>query len=354
MSNLRFAAFGAGFWARYQLAAWQDVPGATCVALYNRTRGRAEALAQQFGIPQVYDDAAALLERERLHFVDIMTDVDSHPHFVGLAARHGLPVVCQKPMAPSLALAEEMVATCGQACVPLIIHENWRWQTPIRQLKALLDQAEIGDVFRARIRFSSGFPVFDNQPFLKELEQFLLTDIGSHILDVARYLFGDAQSLYCQTARVRQDIRSEDVATVITRHGQITCVCELSYASVPEDERFPETLILVEGSAGTIELAPNHWLRLTTRGGTVSRRVAPPHYGWADPAYDLVHASIVPCNAAILHALRTGQPAETAAQDNIKTVRMVFGAYQSSALNQVVTLNHPEPGTRPPASSGLS
>jgi len=171
---------------------------------------------------------------------------------------------------------------------------------------------------------------------------------------VARYLFGDAQSLYCQTARVRQDIRGEDVATVITRHGQITCVCELSYASVPEDERFPETLILIEGSAGTIELAPNHWLRLTTRGGTVSRRVARPHYAWADPAYDLVHASIVPCNAAILHALWTGQPAETAAQDNVKTVRMVFAAYQSSALNQVVTLEHPDPGAHPPASSGLS
>jgi len=63
-----------------------------------------------------------------------------------------------------------MVATCRQAGVPFIIHENWRWQTPIRHVKALLDRATIGQPFRARIQFSSGFPVFDNQPFLKELE----------------------------------------------------------------------------------------------------------------------------------------------------------------------------------------
>ena len=56
----------------------------------------------------------------------------------------------------------------------------------------------------------SGFPVFANQPFLKELEQFILTDLGSHTLDTARFLFGEAESLYCQTRRVHPDIKGED------------------------------------------------------------------------------------------------------------------------------------------------
>ena len=55
MSELRFGVIGTGFWARYQLAAWREVPGARCVALYNRTRAKAEKLAAEFGIPAVYD-----------------------------------------------------------------------------------------------------------------------------------------------------------------------------------------------------------------------------------------------------------------------------------------------------------
>ena len=64
-----------------------------------------------------------------------------------------------------------MVAACRRARVPLFIHENWRWQTPIRQLKRVLDEGHIGKPFRARIDMISGFPVFRNQPFLRELKQ---------------------------------------------------------------------------------------------------------------------------------------------------------------------------------------
>ena len=75
MNELRFAILGTGFWARYQLAAWRDVPGARCVALFNRTRAKAEALAREFGVPAVHDDAEELLRCERPDFVDIITDV---------------------------------------------------------------------------------------------------------------------------------------------------------------------------------------------------------------------------------------------------------------------------------------
>src|SRR5690606_31804952 len=142
-----------------------------------------------------------------------------------------------KPMAPALAEAEAMVATCRQAGVPFFIHENWRWQTPIRRFHQLLNDGRIGAPFRARIHYASSFPVFANQPFLAELDQFILPDIGSQILDVARFLFGEANSLYCQTHHVFRDlkgeaVRGEDVATVImaTDRG-LTVTCEMSYAS---------------------------------------------------------------------------------------------------------------------------
>ncbi|NDJ60692.1 MAG: Gfo/Idh/MocA family oxidoreductase [Chloroflexi bacterium] len=342
MSNLRFAMFGTGFWSRFQLAGWYEAGGVECVALYNRTRAKAEQLGQAWNIDKVYSDgeAEALLDNEQLDFVDICTNVETHYPFVKLAAERKLPVVCQKPMATTLAECEAMVAACREANVPLFINENWRWQQPLRDFKRMLDSGRIGKPFRARIHYVNSFPVFDNQPFLKELEQFILTDIGSHILDAARFLFGDAQTLYAHTYRAHPDIKGEDVATVMMTMGDdaLTVVCEMSYASRTEIERFPETYVYVEGHNGFLELGPDFWIRETTADGTLAKRYPPPRYPWADPAYDLIHASIVPTQADFVQALRGEGAAETTGDDNLKTMQLVFGSYESAASGQVITL----------------
>jgi D-apiose dehydrogenase len=339
MADLRFAIIGAGFWARFQLAGWCELEGASCVAICNRDRERGEALAREFDVATVYTDARRMLETERLDFVDIITGVESHAPLVRLAAEHRLPAICQKPMAPTLAEAAGMARACRQAGMLFLVHENWRWQTPLRVLHQELLSGRIGRVFRARIHFCSSFPVFENQPFLKELEQFILTDIGSHILDVARFLFGEAESLVCQTRRIHEEIKGEDVATVMMKMADgATVVCEMSYASRLEHERFPETYVVVEGERGSIVLGPDYWIRVTTAEGTCSRRCSPPRYAWADPAYDLVQASIVPCNADLLSALQGKTTAETTGEDNLKTMALVFAAYDSARSGHVVRL----------------
>jgi predicted dehydrogenase len=332
-SPVHVAIFGTGFWAKYQIAGWRELPGVRIAALYNRTRGKAEALAKQFNVAAVYDDAEELLRRERVDVVDVITDVDTHAKFVQLAAKHKIPVICQKPLAPDLRTAESMLAACKSAGVPLLVHENWRWQTPIRALKRVLDSGEIGRAFRARFDFITGFPVFANQPFLRELEQFILTDIGSHILDAARFLFGEATNLYCRTQKVHRDIRGEDVATVVmAMGGGATVTCNMAYAENHlEDDRFPETYVFVEGEKGSARLGPDYWVRVTTAEGTHAKRHPPPRYAWADPAYDVVQASIVPCCADMLAHVRGEKVAETTGDDNLKTARLVFGSYESAA-----------------------
>lgn len=338
--RLRFVLLGAGFWAQYQLAGWMETGGAECVAVYNRTRAKADALAARFGIPAVYEDPEEMLLRERPDFVDIVTAVETHAPFIRLAVRHGIPVVCQKPLAVSLEEAEQVVAECRAARVPLYVNENWRWQRPIRALKEVLDSGVIGTPFRARIDMISGFPVFANQPFLKQLEQFILTDLGSHTLDTARFLFGEAESLFCTTQRIHTDIRGEDCATVVLKmESSMTVLVEMAYAeNWLERDRFPETAIFVEASRGSAELALDYWIRVTTNDGTHSWRVPPPRYPWADPAYDVVHSSIVPCQANLLAALAGRGEAETSGEDNLKTVRLVFAAYESARANRVVDL----------------
>ena len=218
MEKLKFAVFGCGFWSKFQIGAWSELKDAELVAVYNRTREKAEKIARYFGVPHVYDNPWDLYKNEHPDFVDIITDVDTHAYFVEMALDHGIKnIICQKPMAPDFETAKRIVSSCSEAGTKLFIHENYRWQAPVRRLKEIIDSGVIGRPFKARVSFLSGYPVFDNQPFLRDLDHFILTDMGSHVLDVCRFLFGECEELWCQTRAVNKGIKGEDLATVMMR-----------------------------------------------------------------------------------------------------------------------------------------
>ncbi|MBZ5565846.1 MAG: Gfo/Idh/MocA family oxidoreductase [Acidobacteriia bacterium] len=331
--------FGTGFWAHFQLPAWQELEGVECVAIYDRSRTCGQRFASQFHVPAYYVDPEELLQREKLDFVDIVTYPFTLSRFVKMVAAHKIPVISQKPMAPSVAIAEENLRACREAGVPYFIHENWRWQTQLRELKKTLDSGIIGKPVRARISMVSTFPVYLNEPQLKDLEEFILTDTGTHILDIARFYFGEAH------------VKGEDVATVMMMMGgRTTVTCELGYPeNHMEHEYFPETMIFVEGDKGTAEIGKDYWLRVTTETGTHARRYPPIWYPWVNPSYHVIHSSIVPCNANFLQALRGEGAAETTGEDNVKTLKLVFAAYESARSGNAVCLEGrpaPEDGQR--------
>ncbi len=339
-ATLRCAIVGTGFWANFQIAAWLEIPGVQIVALYNRTKGKAEEVNRKFDLnATVYDDYEALLKNENIDFVDIITDVDSHELFTVMAAEKGIDVVSQKPMAATFEQANNMVATCNNAGVKLFVHENFRWQAPIRKLKNALDGGVIGKPFKARVSFCSAFPVFDNQPFLATLDRFILMDIGSHVLDICRFLLGEVSSLFCLTQRVNATIKGEDVADVLMEMNNGThCYAEMSYASILEKEAFPQTLVLIEAEKGSLQLANDFEIKVITRDGViVNEIITPKKYSWVDPAYAVVHSSIVDCNADILNGLKGGF-CETTGIDNLKTVDLVWKSYESAAAAKKITI----------------
>src|SRR6185503_11424692 len=132
-------------------AAWREVGGADCVAIYNRTRAKAETLARALGIPTVYDDAEKLLREVKPDFVDNITEVGGHRPLSLLCARRRIPCICQKPMAASLKDAREMVNAFHKAKTPFFVHENWRWQAPMVALRKAVDSGVIGTPFRGRL-----------------------------------------------------------------------------------------------------------------------------------------------------------------------------------------------------------
>ena len=332
------AIIGTGFWSNYQLSAWRELQGVSFVAAYNRTKEKARLFAKQFNIENVYDDVTRMLDEQHLDFVDIITNPETHLHFTELAANRGVDVICQKPMADSETSAQKMYDICKAAGVKLFIHENFRWQAPIRALKQLIDAGTIGKIGKGQISFCSAFPVFDNQPFLAEAEHFILTDIGSHVLDICRFLFGEAETLFCLTQRVNPSIKGEDVANVLMKmKNGVHCFAEMSYASIREKESFPQTLAFIEGNGGSIQLTHDFVINITTKTGTTTKKAEPPLYEWADPAYAVVHSSIVECNRDILNGLNGGK-SETTATDNLQTVKLVWAAYKSAASGKSIQL----------------
>ena len=138
MKPLKFAIFGCGFWSQFQLGGWQELEGVECVALYNRTKSKADDLAKRFGVAASYDDPEALMQNEELDFIDIITDVDTHALFTKLGAKYGKHVICQKPMAPDFNTAQEMMKMTRDAGVKYYVHENYRWQPQFRRVKQIL------------------------------------------------------------------------------------------------------------------------------------------------------------------------------------------------------------------------
>ncbi len=340
MSTKKFAIFGTGFWSQFQIGGWQELEGAECVAFYNRTKSRAEELAGRFNVPNVYDDPEELLRNEQLDFIDIITDVDTHARFTELGAKYGVDVICQKPMAPSYAQAQSMMKMTKDAGVKYYVHENYRWQPQFRRVKEILDTGLIGKPFRCKTAFNTAFPVFETQPFLAELEEFALTDQGSHQFDVLRFLFGEAESIYTQIQTVNPTIKGEDVATSLIRmKNGVVCIQEISFSSPLEHEIFPQTLLLIEGNKGSIRLDADFRISTTTPKGTEKEVVEMKKYGWQTDRLKPEPPSIVDCNNDILQDMMGNARAETTGADNFETVKLVWAAYQSAKESKPIRLS---------------
>jgi predicted dehydrogenase len=206
-------------------------------------------------------------------------------------------------------------------------------------VKRVVNEGTIGKPYRGNINLIGYSPLeYIEQPFLKDLPQLSLMDIGTHVVDTARYFFGEPSSLYCQHLRSRDDIKGEDVATIIMKMGDVICTVETSNATRTSHNHYPEVLVFIEGTKGSVELSTDYYIKVNTDDGSLVYRVDPPMYPWIRHDQPHWHASIIPCNADCLKEIKTGQPAETTGDENMKTMNLVFKAYESAKKNQVISL----------------
>ena len=100
-----------------------------------------------------------------------------------------------------------MAGACDKAGITLMVHENFRWQSPIQAVRRAIDSGAIGKPFFGRISFRSGYDVFSGQPYLATGKRFIIEDLGIHTLDIARFLLGDVTTITARTARINPHCR---------------------------------------------------------------------------------------------------------------------------------------------------
>ena len=341
---MRGALIGCGFFAQNHLNAWRDMraSGVELVAVCDADMKKADAAAAEFGVAHSYGDAAALLGSESLDFVDIATRMDSHRELVALAARHGVNVIVQKPLAPDWREAVDIVASAKTAGVRLAIHENFRFQAPIAKLKALLEDGAVGRPNWARIAFRTGFDVYRGQPYLHHENRLVILDVGTHVLDVARFFLGDVDHVSCETQKRNAKNIGEDTATMLLRHvsGAVSVV-ECTYESRRLPDPFPETLIAVEGDRGAVTLAPGLRAEVTRDGETHVLNFSSPLLPWTSQPWHTVQESVLRTQQAIVAAWRAGRDAETSGEDNLKTFALVEAAYEAAAAGRATSPRTP-------------
>lgn len=331
---MRGAVIGCGFFAQNHLKAWGDVEGATLAAVCDLDPAKAQAAAALTGATP-YTDVDAMLAVENLDFLDIATTMETHEALVEKAAAAKAHVICQKPFAPDIAGVERILKIAEAAPIRIMVHENFRFQTPLIELKRAM--AEIGEPFFAHIAWRTGFDVVAGQPYLAEVERFIILDLGIHVLDVARFLLGDAADIFCRTQRTMPGAKGEAQATMSLGHvsGAVSAVT-CSYTNRIDPDPFPETLIEVEGRNGTLRLRRGFRLELHRSGSMAVSDVSPSVPAWADPQWAMVQESVLNTQAHFIDCLRSGQDFQTSGRDNLKTFALVEAAYASAASGQPV------------------
>lgn len=369
---LRVAVAGSGFWARFQVRAWKQLEReglVQLVAICSQDRGATECFVGSLkgpAIPVFTEMECLLREIPGLGVVDIITTTMTHCSLAKQVLAHGIPTIVQKPMAQTLHQAIDMVRTAQQMGVPLLVHENFRWQKPFVTLKRLIEENRdrLGKLVDIRVEYESGGEDYlRGQPYFAKQRFLVNGEVGVHLVDILRFL-SDRNVMRVTSAHMHKGVdqryRGEDVAHVtLDMEDGISAAYRVAFSAARSDERPPQTFTRITLQNGTIELGPDYEITLIlldrkALGGItkelVKVRALPDGAEWTrDPSLSDYQSWLgqweccLPTNRSCADVILGKEGAETKAttgDDNLNVLAAVFGAYLASMDDIRVEIPH--------------
>ena len=288
-ARLRLATAGSGYFSQFHYEAWRRLD-VELAGICTRDPDSARSLARDFGTPAIYGDFAEMLDRVRPDLVDIITPPETHLGFIAAAAQRGIPMICQKPFTPSLEDAVAAVAIAEAAGVPLVVHENFRFQPWYGEIRRRLESGAIGEPYQVSFRLRPGDgqgpeAYLGRQPYFQKMERFLIHETAIHLIDVFRYLFGEVTSVTAELSRLNPAIAGEDAGLILFgfangARGLFDGNRLADHAA--ENRRLTMGEMLVEGADGAIRLSGDGALFHRRHG---ANREQPIDYRWENRGF---------------------------------------------------------------------
>ena len=322
---LRVAIAGAGMISWHHLLGWKKLGDRIrLVAVCDPDAARARLRADEFDIPHTYTDAQALFAEQAIDALDVASPRETHAAWVEAAAARGIPMLCQKPLTPTLAEADALVAAvAGKA--RLMVHENWRFRPWYRRARQWIEEGVLGDLLLGRMTLiTSGMladasgqrPAFVRQPFMAGEHRLMISEVLIHHLDTMRYLCGPLRVVAARTLHTVDVAKGETCASIFleTTAGRPVDVTG-TMAAPGFPPRASDRLELIGSKASLV--FDDFELRLLGDSPRSERFDGTEGY---QASFDAVIAHFVDC-------LQSGAPFETDPADNLETMRLVEHAY---------------------------
>ena len=342
--DYRIGCIGAGMiMAECHLAAYKEA-GFPVVAIASRTKDRAAAVAERWGIATVHDTPDALIADPSIDILDIAFPPDQQPELIrkALTQPHIKGILAQKPLALTLEDAIELRDAAAKAGKILSVNQNMRYDQSMRVLKQILDNGELGTPVMATIEMRA-IPHW--QTFLEDYDRLTLSNMSVHHLDVLRFLFGEPETI---TTLTRTDPRTtfahKDGITVstLTFPSGVMAVSMEDVWSGPREEGFDSDIYIkwrvegtdgvAQGTIGWPDGSPSTltYASKTTTGGK-----------WVTPTWDTMwfpHA-FIGVMEQLQYAVKSGEPPALSVADNVKTVALIEAGYKSIDEGRTVSLS---------------
>ncbi|MCX6894289.1 MAG: Gfo/Idh/MocA family oxidoreductase [Verrucomicrobia bacterium] len=209
--ELRVAIIGHNFMGKAHSNAWLqaarffDLPLKPVLQVAcGRNEAALRAFADNWGWKHIETDWRKAIARDDVDVVDISLPQYLHREVAVAAARAGKHLFCEKPMALSIAEAEEMLAEAEKARVVHYLNHNYRRTPAVRLARQLITEGKIGRIFHWRGAYQQDWIVDPNFPLTWQLQKETAgsgphNDLNSHSVDLAHYLVGDIKSVSCLT-----------------------------------------------------------------------------------------------------------------------------------------------------------